>query len=122
MLQLRKLQVHFCDFGGSSAGVREFLRDVLPGMTKDKPQAEIETVMRRGRHPFVTGEYVHGNERVVCLRNKRPEEVKETIDSLCNTYGRKVKKIKRRTLTSNPSIQGVWSVGGPTETSDAASA
>jgi len=121
VLQLRKLQVHFCDFGGSSAGVREYLQDVLPKMAKDKPHAEIEEVLRRGRHPFVTGVYVHGGERVVCLRNKSSEEVGETIASLCTTYGRKVKKIKKRILTLNPSIQGAWTVAGQAVATDAAS-
>lgn len=121
VLQLRKLQVHFCDFGGSSAGVREYLKDVLPKMAKDKPHAEIEEVVRRGRHPFVTGAYVHGGERVVCLRNKSSEEVGGTIASLCTTYGRKVKKIKKRTLTLNPSIQGAWTVAGQAVATNVAS-
>ena len=55
--------------------------------------------------PFVL---VNGNSKIVEVKNKTPEEIKEWIERLRNESGVKVQKIRQFWHTENPSIQGTW--------------
>ena len=55
VFQLRKLSVYFCDFGGSSGGVREALvsPQLKEFMNRNK-QIDFNFIIKRNHHPFVT--------------------------------------------------------------------
>ena len=55
--QLEKLVMNYCDHSGSSAGAREFVQRYLGEFKKDNPHVQVDAVVRRGRHPWVEGEY-----------------------------------------------------------------
>jgi len=64
--QLKKLEVQFCGWGGSSKGVREFIKDTLPAFQQNNPQLEVITTQKK-RKASIT-------KRVLCYRrtnNKR---------------------------------------------------
>ncbi|GAY44729.1 hypothetical protein CUMW_084100 [Citrus unshiu] len=55
--QLQKLIVGFCDWGGSSRGIRAFMESHLPAFKASNPQLEVVTELIRGQHPHLKGLY-----------------------------------------------------------------
>ncbi|XP_060185429.1 large ribosomal subunit protein mL43-like isoform X1 [Lycium barbarum] len=107
--QLKKLVVSYCNWGGSSRGIRAFMESELPAFKEKNPQLEVVTELNRGQHPFLKGLYKNKNERVVCVKNLNQDEVLEAATKLRNSLGRKVVKLKTRHVTKQPSVQGTWS-------------
>ncbi|XP_070055642.1 large ribosomal subunit protein mL43 isoform X2 [Nicotiana tomentosiformis] len=97
--QLKKLVVSYCNWGGSSRGIRAFMESELPALKEQNPQLEVVTELNRENK----------NERVVCVRNLSQDEVLEAATKLRNSLGRKVVKMKTRHVTKQPSVQGTWS-------------
>ncbi|KAM3329478.1 hypothetical protein ACQJBY_026502 [Aegilops geniculata] len=56
--QLQKLVVNFCDWGGSSKGIRAFMESHLPALKEKNPQLEVVTQLVRGQHPNLKGIYI----------------------------------------------------------------
>lgn len=106
--QLKKLVVSYCNWGGSSRGIRAFMESELPALKEKNPQLEVITELSRGQHPYLKGIYRNRNERVVCVKNMDPEEVLLNATRLRNSLGRKVVKLRTRHVTKHPSVQGTW--------------
>lgn len=90
VFQLSKLRVHYCDCGGSSRGVRDFIRQNSVKFAKENPATEVETVMRRGYHPFLFGEYLDGTHKMITVKNLTPKEIVNYATVLRNSGSGKV--------------------------------
>ncbi len=56
--QLKKVVINFCDFGGSSRGVRSIIDNKqLFSFATQNPQVDFVVMVNRGKHPFIKGEY-----------------------------------------------------------------
>jgi large subunit ribosomal protein L43 len=108
--QLRKLSLYFCDFGGSSAGVREALAsEQLKQFIKENEHIDFNFIIKRNHHPFVTGAYINGYLKDMPLRSYKEEEVIETLNSLRNQLGRRAFKVSgTRVYQPVQSVQGQW--------------
>lgn len=70
VFQLKKLTLFFCDFGGSSSGVREALgSEKLKEFMSANPQIDVQFVCKRNHHPHIKGAYINGYRKDVPLRN-----------------------------------------------------
>ena len=55
--QLKRLSLRYCPFSGSSAGVRDFVSEMFEGFRMENAHLDTRAEERRGRHPFLEGEY-----------------------------------------------------------------
>jgi large subunit ribosomal protein L43 len=59
--QLKNIRLYFCDFGGSSAGVRAFLQsENLVNFMNQHEHLRLEVYMRRNHHPYISSTYING--------------------------------------------------------------
>ncbi|XP_015945914.1 uncharacterized protein LOC107470987 [Arachis duranensis] len=100
--QLQKLIVSYCNWGGSSRGIRAFMELELPVFKEKNPQLEVVTELIRGQHPHLKAFYKNKNERVICVKNMDPEDVLHHATRLRNALGRKVIKLRTRHVTNKP--------------------
>ena len=78
--QLKYLRLYFCDFGGSSQGVRQFLQsqESVEYMEKN-PHVKLEIYMRRGKHPYLSSTYLNGFVKDLPLRNMKEEDIQQSF-------------------------------------------
>mmetsp|Transcript_6901 Transcript_6901/g.7938 ORF Transcript_6901/g.7938 Transcript_6901/m.7938 type:complete len:137 (-) Transcript_6901:947-1357(-) len=108
---LRKLAIRYCQHGGSSRGVREFLRSKkFVDFAKENPQIEITAEKLGGRHPTIIGTYLNApyEPTLWSVRNQNEWEILDVLQQLRNRNGGKITKYKKPVYTKNESIQGVW--------------
>lgn len=56
--QLQRVTLRFCNFGGSSAGAREFIaQGHLANFARRNPQVDLRAKALANRHPVLFGEY-----------------------------------------------------------------
>ena len=114
-----ELLLRYCDKGGSSKGVREFMRDVLPEFKEKELPQGMQITTRRTRyfgHPTLAVKFAEHedakNKRryVVPLRNLDSEtvlmHVRRARDTLPYPHS-KLRPASRR-VGANRSLQGVW--------------
>jgi len=117
---LKSLTLRYCEYGGSSAGMREFLsagthnkfQESHPFLTVNEVFAQRHTSFKGNRHPGVVAEYVVNGlttTQQVSVRNYTPQEILDTLIFLVNKRPQKRRWTeKHRHTTKTPSIQGVW--------------
>ena len=70
VFQLQKLSLYFCDYGGSSSGVRDLLASQkLKTFLTENPHIKFQVICKRNNHPFVTGLYINGYKKQMPLRS-----------------------------------------------------
>ena len=110
VFQLTKLKIVYCEHGGSSKHVREFLTSgkVLEWAAAH-PSVEVDVLVRNGKHPYVQGEYLTGPSKQIGVKNEDISWLRKAMNMLFNSSGRKIKKLDQPVITATPSIQGIWS-------------
>lgn len=109
ILQCKRLDFHYCDWAGSSAGMNAFLRNTLPAFARTHPQIEIHVSPRPRKHPVIRGQYINGREKVICVRKLGKEHILGKVELLRDASGEKLKRITKPVASSNESVRGIWS-------------
>ena len=109
VLQLKKLNIVYCEHGGSSRAVREFVSSgrIIDWATQH-PHVEVELKLRNGKHPYIQGEYLSGHPKQIGVKNQEIKQIYKVMDMLKNSSGRKITRLNRPVVTQTPSIQGIW--------------
>lgn len=111
VFQLTRLSLHYCEQGGSSRSIREYmLKGRLAEWARQHSHVEIAVQQRNGHHPYVQADYVTmAASHQISVKNVDSwRDVEKVLDLLSNRSGRKITKITQPVLTDTPSIQGVW--------------
>jgi large subunit ribosomal protein L43 len=110
VFQLQKLWMFYCEHGGSSRAVREYVgAGKLVEWAHEHPTVEIILKPRNGKHPYVQGEYrTEAVPHQICIKNSTPNDIQAVLDKLFNRSGRKIKKLVQPVVTQTQSVQGVW--------------
>lgn len=114
VFQLQKLTLFYCEHGGSSKAVRDFLASgKLIDWAQERPHLKINVRVRNGKHPYVKADYltsVKDNIHQICVKSNdaKSPDIEEVLNQLYNRSGRKAKKFTKSVYSQTPSIQGVW--------------
>ncbi len=111
--QLTKLSLHYCEVGGSSRALREYIGNgQLIAWAERHPFVKLEVKRNNGHHPTIHADYLTNSEQTmhqVSVKNYETwKHVEEVVQMLANRSGRKITKITKPVLTDTPSVQGVW--------------
>ena len=109
--QLQKLRIRYCEYGGSSATIRNYLSQSphLLNFAKENPHITIIVKPRNGHHPYIEGQYITGQSKQICVKNTDEKRIKEVFAALRNTSGRKIVRLGGLAVRGDcASIQGVW--------------
>ena len=109
IVQLKKLEIFFCEVRGSSLKAREYIKNgLIVQYAGTNPSVEVSAKLRNGHHPFIKADYVTGFSKQVCIKNESLERIEKVVTMLTDSSGRKISKITSPIRTDTPSVQGVW--------------
>jgi large subunit ribosomal protein L43 len=107
--QLQKVAIYYCDIGGSSKSMREFINNgALSKFAQTMPDTQFYVQLVRGRHPHVKAHYKNGNVFVHDCKNKTIEQLQDKFVHVKSIWGLKAKRIGSGKITQTPSVQGRW--------------
>ncbi|KEY65833.1 hypothetical protein S7711_07214 [Stachybotrys chartarum IBT 7711] len=109
VLQCKKMELHYCDWAGSSRGMNGFIKSLLPKFAAATPQIEFAVSPRPGKHPVVIGHYINGGTKPICVRNLSPYEILQKVELLRDASGNKLTRRNKAVQSIKPSVRGVWS-------------
>ncbi|ODV95308.1 hypothetical protein PACTADRAFT_80723 [Pachysolen tannophilus NRRL Y-2460] len=108
VLPCRRITLQYCNWGGSSQGMRDFLTQRLSKIAQQYPEIEFKVVRKSG-HPILRGDYSNDKDKVVCVRNFNIDVVENKLKLLVNSTGSQLKKHKQNVESLNESVRGIWS-------------
>ncbi|CRG84442.1 54S ribosomal protein L51, mitochondrial [Talaromyces islandicus] len=109
ILQCKRLEFSYCDYGGSSRGMLTFLKEELPAFARANPQIELRVAPRPNKHPVIKGHYINGGIKAVCVRNFESKDILDKVEYFKQSSGEKLKKQRKPVTSVNESVRGIWS-------------
>jgi large subunit ribosomal protein L43 len=108
--QLRNVKLQYCDWGGSSKGVRDLLTGrELDDFLEKNATISFAAYVRTGSHPCFYTEYISGWSRTIPLANLTSQEILEMLVRARGQFGHAaISQTGPKVITTNPSIQGKW--------------
>ncbi|ONH68660.1 hypothetical protein BON22_0956 [Cyberlindnera fabianii] len=108
VLACKRITLQFDKAGGSSQGLRDFLKLRLDTYAKQHPKTEFRLVQKTG-HPVIKGEYANGREKAICVRNLNIDNVQNKLNLLKEASGEQIRKRNSKVESLNESVRGIWS-------------
>jgi large subunit ribosomal protein L43 len=109
VMQLTKLQLVYCEYGGSSAAMRDYIASgKIIDWARQHEYVDVVVQVQNGKHPLIRGEYKTGFPKQISVGNQSIHRIETVMDMLHNSSGRKMTQLKKPVITATPSIQGVW--------------
>ena len=108
---MKNLRLYFCDYGGSSLGVREALKSPqLAAFMQKNEHVELEVSMKRNHHPYLASTFINGYIKEQSLRNMTAEEILDWFNKVNSEFGKRPMKHrgKERLNAGKQSVQGLW--------------
>ena len=88
--QLKNIRLYFCDFGGSSDGLRRTLAsESFANFVNANEHLKVEVYMRRGQHPYMSSTFINGYVKDTPLRNTDEDQAFHHIKAVNNEFGRR---------------------------------
>ncbi|ODV68866.1 hypothetical protein HYPBUDRAFT_147398 [Hyphopichia burtonii NRRL Y-1933] len=104
-----RVTVQYCNWGGSSNGVRELLKSgKLNKVASTKPQIVFDIVKRSG-HPQLKFHYNNDVVKDVDVRNLKDSEVLKKLHEHSQSSGNPLYKYNHKVKSVNESVRGIWS-------------
>ncbi|KAH6658191.1 thioredoxin-like protein [Truncatella angustata] len=109
ILQCKRLDIHYCDYSGSSKGMNAFIKHQLPQFAKAHPQIEFAVSPKPRKHPVMIGHYINGNQKAICVKNMEASTIVKKAELLRDASGERLKKVNKPVTSIAESVRGVWS-------------
>ncbi|KAJ1449314.1 thioredoxin-like protein [Pelagophyceae sp. CCMP2097] len=107
MVFLRKVTLRYCNYGGSSRGMRQYISEELKMFAQANPDVEVRCELGRNQHPTLRGHYDRGVEKVIDVKNNIPKDIEKVVQYLRSSSGRKVTGFDKPVYSKLPSLQGL---------------
>lgn len=106
-----KVTVQYCNWGGSSQGVRDFLttKHTSIELAAQKNRETVFEIIKRLGHPQLIFHYNNGSQNAVDVRNMTVGQVWKALDEHIQRSGNAPFKFNQRVKSNNESVRGVWS-------------
>ncbi|ODV84822.1 hypothetical protein CANARDRAFT_200398 [[Candida] arabinofermentans NRRL YB-2248] len=105
----KKITLTYCNFGGSSKGMREFLSTRLKKISSNYPSIYFQVLLKPGFHPVLKAEYNNDLTKQICVRKWNVDVVENKLKLLINSSGKNLSKPKSLVKSMNSSVRGIWS-------------
>eukprot|EP00835_Amoeboradix_gromovi_P004310 NODE_328_length_10919_cov_0.472828.p6 type:complete len:140 gc:universal NODE_328_length_10919_cov_0.472828:1237-818(-) len=96
--QIQVLEIRYCEHGGSSATLKDFLKINLKTIAMEYPFAHFKLNPRPCKHPLLIGRYANGDVKQVCVKNFAHSDIQKQMFNLLNAQSGKTYKIKKSKL------------------------
>mmetsp|Transcript_13499 Transcript_13499/g.29629 ORF Transcript_13499/g.29629 Transcript_13499/m.29629 type:complete len:199 (-) Transcript_13499:58-654(-) len=108
--QLRRVFLRYSETGGSSLGVRFWLRHLLHPWKERNPQVEVIVEHSRLDHPQLLAEWASGEKYEISLRLLKPRQIEDlmTLQRNSESPNLYLRHGGPRVWTERRSIQGLW--------------
>lgn len=106
-----KINIQFCNWGGSSQGVRDFLtqsKTNLSTFAQKNKDTMLEVTQKNG-HPLLTFYYNNGVQSTVDVRNLSASELSKKLIEHSQKSGNSPFKFNHKVMSNNESVRGIWS-------------
>lgn len=106
-----KINIQFCNWGGSSQGVREFLSQPKLNLNTfaQKNKDTVLEVTQKNGHPVATFYYNNGAQNAVDVRNLSASELFKKLVEHSQKSGNAPFKFNHKVMSNNESVRGIWS-------------
>lgn len=109
VLPCKRITLTYCNFGGSSSGMRDFLKHKLSKVAERYPEIEFKVMEKPGQHPVLFGEYASDLNKQICVRKWNMDVIENKLKLIVNASGKKLTKPKQAVVSQNKSVRGIWS-------------
>lgn len=109
VLPLQRIIFTYCSHARDSDGIKEYLRANLKSLAESNPSVEFVVEPRWGHFPLIRGFFLHGREKVVCVKNYTIHQVHEAFMMLRNSSGSPLKKFRQAVKSMAPAVRPLWS-------------
>lgn len=106
-----KVVVQYCNWGGSSQGVRDFLTHEKTSLAKFASQFKdtLFEVKQQNGHPKFILHYNNGKTHDLDVRNENVSEITKKLWESLQQSGNDRFKFNQKVMSNNESVRGVWS-------------
>lgn len=111
LVPCNKITVQYCNWGGSSQGVRDILTNgKLNSFAKENASIFIEIVKKSG-HPKLIFNYSNSQlgTNEVDVKNLKFPEVLKKLNEYSQRSGNELFKYNHKVMSNNESVRGIWS-------------
>lgn len=106
-----KVTLQFCNWGGSSQGMRDFLTTEKTSLAKFASNFKDTyfEVKKQAGHPQLILHYNNGKNRSVDVRNQSRSEIIKKLWENLQKSGNDPFKFNQKVMSNNESVRGIWS-------------
>lgn len=109
VLPCHRITVQYCNWGGSSHGVRELLKSgTINDVASKKSNIYFDVCKRKG-HPQLKFFYNNDKSKEIDIRNLEKSEIINKINEYSQNSGAPLFKYNHKVMSINESVRGIWS-------------
>lgn len=104
-----RVTVNYCNWGGSSNGLRTMLKSGELNSLATKNSAVYFDVVKRSGHPSFTFHYNNDVVKDISIANLSTKEIVEKFEEYSQRAGGELFKMNQKVVSINDSVRGIWS-------------
>lgn len=109
VLPCHKIKVNYCNWGGSSKGIRELLQAGEINKLGASKKSIFFEIAKRSGHPSIEFHYNNDTVKDIPIKNLESSEVLKKINEYSQASGADLFKWNHKVLSNNESVRGIWS-------------